>query len=289
VHRVGVIGTGTWPPAIVEVFAKAGKDVCCGPSARTRPRPRRGQSASPRQAVVRGKLAEADRDAACPASTPPSSSEALADCDLVIRRPWPGAFRQAGRFGGMDGVWQARGRARQQPLLPLPSSKCAAATSPPGRLVGLHFSPCQVMKAREIVSNISTAPTSWPPRTASASRCARARALRRPGRLQIVNGWLFPRTSNDAVKMLEPLTSEAETSDNAMKVGCGLPLGPFEPARRRRLDVSLAIERPAYLEFRRPASPRPLLEHLVTAGRLGARPARVPRHTCGTVRYDLCT
>ena len=53
---------------------------------------------------------------------------------------------------------------------------------------------------------------------------------------------------------------------------CGLPMGPFELLDVVGLDVALAIERELYLEFRQPSlAPAPLLEHLVTAGRLGRK------------------
>jgi len=87
----------------------------------------------------------------------------------------------------------------------------------------------------------------------------------------IVNALLFPYL-NDAVKMLEGHYAEADDIDTAMKVGCGLPMGPFALLDVVGLDVSLAIERTLYNEFRESGfAPAPLLEHLVTAGRLGRK------------------
>ena len=57
-----------------------------------------------------------------------------------------------------------------------------------------------------------------------------------------------------------------------MKVGAALPMGPFALLDVVGLDVSLAIQRSLYLEFREPGfAPAPLLEQLVTAGRLGRK------------------
>jgi len=65
VHRVGVIGTGTMATGIVEVFAKAGHDVVLRARGVDKGRGRVGKiRKSLDKAVVRGKLAEADRDAA---------------------------------------------------------------------------------------------------------------------------------------------------------------------------------------------------------------------------------
>lgn len=154
----------------------------------------------------------------------------------------------------------------------LPVIECAAATSRPGDVIGLHFfNPAPVMKLVEVVSTIST----------SADVVATARALctslgkeavfcgDRAG--FIVNALLFPYL-NDAVKMLEAHYASADDIDAAMKTGCALPMGPFELLDVVGLDVSLAIERTLFQEFREPAfAPAPLLEHLVTAGRLGRK------------------
>jgi len=49
-------------------------------------------------------------------------------------------------------------------------------------------------------------------------------------------------------------------------------MGPFDLLDVVGLDVALAIQRELYLEFREPGfAPAPLLEHLVTAGRLGRK------------------
>jgi 3-hydroxybutyryl-CoA dehydrogenase len=52
-------------------------------------------------------------------------------------------------------------------------------------------------------------------------------------------------------------------------------MGPFELLDVVGNDVSLAIQRELYLEYREPGfAPAPLLEHLVTAGYLGHKTKR---------------
>jgi 3-hydroxybutyryl-CoA dehydrogenase len=90
----------------------------------------------------------------------------------------------------------------------------------------------------------------------------------------IVNALLFPYL-NDAVKMLEAHYASIEDMDAAMTVGCGHPMGPFALLDVVGLDVSLAIQRTLYEEFREPGhAPAPMLEHLVKAGYLGRKTGR---------------
>jgi 3-hydroxybutyryl-CoA dehydrogenase len=272
VHRVGVIGTGTMATGIVEVFAKAGKDVVLRARGVDKAEAAVAKiRKSLDKAVVRGKLAEADRDSALSRIHTTVEFEALADCDLVIEAVAEELSVKQAVFGALDEVCKP-GAVLATTTSSLPVIECAAATSRPGDVVGLHFfNPAQVMKLVEIVSTIAT----------SDDVVATAHAVCLGLRKEpvhcgdragfIVNALLFPYL-NDAVKMLEAHYAEADDIDTAMKVGCGLPMGPFELLDVVGLDVSLAIERTLYLEFREAGfAPAPLLEHLVTAGRLGRK------------------
>jgi 3-hydroxybutyryl-CoA dehydrogenase len=272
VRRVGVVGTGTMATGIVEVFAKSGLDVTV-----------RGRSSgktddalavvrrSLDKAVHRGKLEEADRDAALDRITATTSLDDFAEVDLVVEAVAEDLEIKRGVFATLDEVCKP-GAILATTTSSLPVVECAAATNRPGDVVGLHFfNPAPVMKLVEVVHTISTAPD------VVATAREVCRTLRkvpvtcgdRAG--FIVNALLFPYL-NDAVKMLEGHYASAEDIDTAMKVGCSLPMGPFALLDVVGLDVSLAIERTLYQEFREPGfAPAPLLEHLVTAGRLGRK------------------
>ncbi|WP_290059049.1 3-hydroxyacyl-CoA dehydrogenase family protein [Amycolatopsis solani] len=272
VTRVGVVGTGTMATGIAEVFAKRGLDVVL--RARSLEKAQASVAKVKKsldKAVVRGKLSEEDASAALARITPVTDFEALADVDLVIEAVAEELSVKQAVFAALDEVVRP-GAVLATTTSSLPVIECAAATSRPSDVVGLHFfNPAPVMKLVEVVSTIATAPDVVS--TASAVCTAIGKHAVHCGDRAgfIVNALLFPYL-NDAVKMLEAHYAEADDIDTAMKVGCGLPMGPFELLDVVGLDVSLAIQRTLYLEFREEGfAPAPLLEHLVTAGRLGRK------------------
>jgi 3-hydroxybutyryl-CoA dehydrogenase len=154
----------------------------------------------------------------------------------------------------------------------LPVIECAMATSRPSDVIGMHFfNPAAMMRLVEVVTTVSTAPDVEATVLDVTSKIGK-HAVRCGDRAGfIVNALLFPYL-NDAIKMLEAHYATADDIDSAMKVGCGYPMGPFELLDVVGLDVSLTIQRELYQEFREPGfAPAPLLEHLVTAGRLGRK------------------
>ncbi|QUQ71249.1 3-hydroxyacyl-CoA dehydrogenase family protein [Kutzneria sp. CA-103260] len=272
VRRVGVIGTGTMATGIVEVFAKAGNDVVLRARGADKAEAALGKiRKSLDKAVSKGKLAEADRDAALGRIHTTVDFEALADCDLVIEAVAEELSVKQAVFRALDEVCKP-GAVLATTTSSLPVIECAAATSRPADVIGLHFfNPAQVMKLVEIVSTIATSPDVVATAHAVCTRLRKEPVHCGDRAGFIVNALLFPYL-NDAVKMLEAHYAEADDIDTAMKVGCGLPMGPFELLDVVGLDVSLAIERTLYLEFREAGfAPAPLLEHLVTAGRLGRK------------------
>jgi 3-hydroxybutyryl-CoA dehydrogenase len=254
------------------VFAKRGYDVVLRARSEEKAAAAVGKvRKSLEKAVSRGRLSAEDRDAALARVTPVVDFAGLADCDLVVEAVAEELSIKKAVFEALDEVCKP-GAVLATTTSSLPVIECAAATARPGDVVGLHFfNPAQVMKLVEVVETIST----------SADVVATARRVCLDlGKVPvhcgdragfIVNALLFPYL-NDAVKMLEAHYASADDIDNAMKVGCSLPMGPFELLDVVGLDVSLAIERSLYLEFREAGfSPAPLLEHLVKAGRLGRK------------------
>ncbi|GLY65281.1 3-hydroxyacyl-CoA dehydrogenase family protein [Amycolatopsis taiwanensis] len=272
VGRVGVVGAGTMAAGIAEVFAKCGYDVVL--RARTRDKAEAALekvSGSLSRAVRKGKLSEVAGRAALEKIEPVTDLAALSEVDLVVEAVAEELMVKREVFAALDRVTRP-GAILATTTSSLPVIDCAAATGRMPDVVGLHFfNPAPVMKLVEVVATIATAPEA-----VATAHAVCAAAGKHPVHCTdragfIVNALLFPYL-NDAVKMLEANYAQVEDIDTAMKVGCGLPMGPFEVLDVVGLDVSLAIQRTLYQEFSEPGfAPASLLGHLVTAGRLGRK------------------
>jgi len=260
---------------IIEVFAKAGYEVISVTrGAEKSAKVCEAVKTSLNKGVVRGKLSEADRDAALGRVTWSATLDHLADVDLVVEAVVEELSVKKALFASLDEICKP-GVVLATTTSSLPVIDVAMATQRPADVIGLHFfNPAPVMPLVEIVQTIRT--------SAETTATARAvcAALGKTGVVCgdrsgfIVNALLFPYL-NDAVKMLEASYSTADDIDHAMKLGCGYPMGPFELLDVVGLDVALAIQRELYLELREPGfAPAPLLEHLVTAGYLGRKSGR---------------
>ncbi len=275
VRTVGVVGSGTMATGIVEVFAKAGYAVTYVARSEAKVEAVKAAIAkSLEKAVQRGKLTADDRDAAAGRLHGTTALEDLAHVDLVVEAVVEDLKVKQALFENLDEICK-EGAILATTTSSLPVIACATVTRRPQDVVGMHFfNPAQIMKLVEVVHTISTADDV----VATAQDLCRAIGKHpvacgdRSG--FIVNALLFPYL-NDAVKMLQAHYASADDIDTAMKTGCGYPMGPFELLDAVGLDVSLAIQRELYLEFREPGfSPAPLLEHLVTARYLGRKVGR---------------
>ena len=272
VSTVGVVGSGTMATGIIEVFAKGGYQVTfvargdakiAGVVA--------ALTKSLDKGVVRGKLSETDRDATLARVKGVASVDGLADVDLVVEAVAEDLAIKQAVFGALDEVCKP-GAVLATTTSSLPVVAIATATSRPSEVIGMHFfNPAAIMKLVEVVTTVSTA-SDVEATVLDVTAKIGKHAVRCGDRAGfIVNALLFPYL-NDAIKMLEAHYASADDIDSAMKVGCGYPMGPFELLDVVGNDVSLAIQRELYLEFREPGfAPAPLLEHLVTAGRLGRK------------------
>ena len=275
IKQVGVVGTGTMAAGIAEVFAKAGFDVLYV-----------GRSQEKVDGVVatvtknfdkqiqRGRATEETKTEVLARMTGSTSLDDLKNVDIVVEAIAEDLKIKTTLFENLDEICKP-GAILATTTSSLPIISMAKVTSRPQDVIGMHFfNPATVMKLVEVVSTVSTDDEVTETTRALCAKVGKVAVSCGDRAGFIVNALLFPYL-NDAVKMLEAHYATADDIDLAMKQGCALPMGPFELLDVVGNDVSLAIQRELYKEFREPGfAPAPLLEHLVTAGYLGRKTKR---------------
>ncbi|MCE7081621.1 3-hydroxyacyl-CoA dehydrogenase NAD-binding domain-containing protein [Streptomyces sp. ST2-7A] len=157
----------------------------------------------------------------------------------------------------------------------LPVTRLAAETARPERVVGLHFfHPVPAMRLVEVVSSVLTSPDAVERVTELARDLGKepVSAGDRPG--FIADGLLFGYL-NRAAAMYEARYATREDIDAAMRLGCGLPMGPLELLDLIGIDTARAVLEAMYERSRdRLHAPTPILGQLAEAGMTGRKAGR---------------
>ena len=154
-------------------------------------------------------------------------------------------------------------------------TEMAVATQRRERFVGLHFfNPVPIMKLVEVIRTIATDRSVYEEVTAFAARLGKT-AVRTSDRTGfIVNRLLVPYLL-DAVRALEEGVASVPDIDQAMKLGCGHPMGPLTLLDFVGLDTTYYIANIMFDEFKeRRFAPPPLLKRMVMAGWNGRKSGR---------------
>ncbi|MFI9102466.1 3-hydroxyacyl-CoA dehydrogenase family protein [Streptomyces fildesensis] len=272
---VAVIGLGTMGAGIAEVMARAGHEVIgidiSDTAARTAVT---ALDQSTARAVERGRLTEAERaDTLARFRTFPDL-QAAAEADLVIEVVNEQFEAKQAVFEALDVIVKPDAIIATGTNA-LSVTRLASHTSRPDRVLGLHFfAPAPAMKLVEVVSTVLTSPE------ATASVTALVRALGkepvpvgdRPG--FIADGLLFGYL-NQAAAMYESKYATREDIDAAMRLGCGLPMGPLALLDLIGIDTAQTVLEAMYeASHDRLHAPAPILGQLAAAGLSGRKSGR---------------
>ncbi|MGY0005836.1 3-hydroxyacyl-CoA dehydrogenase family protein [Micromonospora sp. I033] len=273
---VGVVGLGTMGAGIVEVFARNGIDVVAVEiSASALERGRATLTGSTDRAVAKGKLAEADRDALLARVDFQVGLDALHSVDLVIEAVPEHLDLKQRIFGELDRVCKPEAILATN-TSSLSVTEISVATTRPNQVIGIHFfNPAPVMKLVEVVRTVVTSADVVADVEALCERLGKVDVTINDRAGFIANALLFGYL-NHAVGMFESRYATREDIDAAMKLGCGLPMGPLALMDLIGLDTAYEILDTMYRRGGRDRrhAPVPLIKQMVTAGLLGRKSGR---------------
>jgi 3-hydroxybutyryl-CoA dehydrogenase len=275
IKRVGIVGSGIMGAGIAEAAATNGFEVVLRSRAQsTADAMVAGMEKSLGRQVDKGKLTEADRDAALARVRAVSDLGELAGCDLVIESVVEDLAVKKHLFSELDRICDDHAVLATNTST-LPVVELAMETGRPEKVCGIHFfNPAPVMTLVEVVRPITASDETIATARSFAEACGKTPVEVKDQAGFIVNALLFPYLNN-AVRLLEQQVASKEDIDAAMKGGCGFPMGPFALLDLVGLDTSLAILDALYEEFRDPNyAAVPLLRRMVAAEQLGRKSGR---------------
>ena len=276
IKRVGVLGCGLMGSGIAQVAATAGFDVTVleveqkfldkgfawiekSLAKFAEKPPDKGGITAQQKDAIRARLKGTTR------------REDLADCDIIIEAVIENVAQKKEMYAALDGIVK-KDAIFASNTSSISITELMTATQRPERFVGLHFfNPVPLMKLVEVVRTIATASDVYETAYEFGKKLGKVPVRTSDKTGFIVNRLLVPYML-DAIRAYEEGVGSIEDIDNAMKLGCGYPMGPFTLLDFVGLDTTYYITHVMYDEFKeqRFASP-PLLKRLVMAGWYGRK------------------
>jgi 3-hydroxybutyryl-CoA dehydrogenase len=272
IKTVGVMGCGLMGAGITQISAQAGFATTVVEATDEFLQRGLGNLKKTLDGLVeRGKLEAKARDATLGNIKGTTRLEDLKDCDIVVEAITENQQVKNETFAKLDRI------CAPGTILVSNTSSCnvtamAAATKRPGQVLALHFfNPVPLMKLVEVVRTILTDGATVKAATEWVQAVGKVPVQTKDATAFIVNRLLVPYLL-DAIRVYEGGLATLEDIDQAMKLGCGYPMGPFTLLDLVGLDTTMFVAEVMFEEFREPRfAPPPLLKRMVMAGHLGRK------------------
>ena len=272
IAKVGVLGCGLMGSGIAQVSAAAGYPTIVREVAQNYlDKGKAGITKSLDKFVEKGKLPPADRDATLGRLTFTTDMSALKDCDIIIEAVTEDLELKNGMWKELDALCPTRTIFASN-TSSLTIAAMAAATSRSDRFVGLHFfNPVPLMQLVEVVRTVTTSPGTFEKALNFGRSLGKEAVAAKDNSGFIVNLLLVPYLL-DAIRSLERGVGNTMDIDNAMKLGCGYPMGPFTLLDFVGNDTTYKIAEIMFDEYRETRyAPPALLKRMVLAGMYGRK------------------
>jgi 3-hydroxybutyryl-CoA dehydrogenase len=202
--------------------------------------------------------------------------EDLADCDIIIEAIIENLEEKQNTYRQLDTICKPETIfASNTSSLSITQMMPATSSERQKRFIGMHFfNPVPIMKLVEVVRTILTDPDVYELAVEFGKKLGKVPVRANDKTGFIVNRLLVPYML-DAIRALEEGVGSIVDIDNAMKLGCGYPMGPFTLGDFVGLDTTYYIAEIMFNEFREKRfAPPPLLKRMVMAGLYGRESGR---------------
>jgi 3-hydroxybutyryl-CoA dehydrogenase len=277
INKVAVLGCGLMGSGIAQVCAQAGRDVTVievseeflnkglgGIDRQLGKMVEKGKLTAEARGEIRGRLRGTTR------------TEDAADADLVIEAIIENTDEKHKTYSRLDQVCKPGTIfASNTSSLSITQMMTSTSQERQRRFIGMHFfNPVPVMKLVEVVRTILTDPEVFQSATDFVREIGKVPVQTSDRTGFIVNRLLVPYML-DSIRALEEGVASIVDIDNAMKLGCGYPMGPLTLGDFVGLDTTYYIANIMFDEFKEKRfAPPPLLKRMVMAGLYGRKSGR---------------
>ncbi|MBI3425883.1 MAG: 3-hydroxybutyryl-CoA dehydrogenase [Acidobacteria bacterium] len=274
IQKIGVLGAGLMGAGIAQIAATSGHTVTLVEvSDELIQKGLSGIEKSLAKFAEKGALTVEQKDAALSRLRGTTKYEDLADADLIVEAIIENLAIKRDVYAKLDALCKPETIfASNTSSLSITEMMTAASAERQRRFVGLHFfNPVPLMKLVEVIRTILTDESVFQEVIAFGQAVGKTvvTAPDKPG--FIVNRLLVPYML-DAIRVLEEGLSSIEEIDNALKLGCGHPMGPLTLTDFVGLDTTYYIANIMFDEFKEKRfAPPVLLKRMVLAGLYGRK------------------
>jgi 3-hydroxybutyryl-CoA dehydrogenase len=275
IKTVGIIGAGTMGNGIAQACAVTGipavmldiNDAAVQKGVAT-------ISGSLDRLVKKEKMTSDQKAAAMALVKPTTATSDLAGVDIVIEAATENLGLKLKILKDVEAVIGAETIIASN-TSSISITQLAAATSRPGKFIGMHFfNPVPMMALVEIIRGLQTTDATHAAVEALAKQLGKSPITVKNNPGFVVNRILCPMI-NEAIFVLAEGLASPEEIDAGMKLGCNHPIGPLALADMIGLDTMLAVMNVFYEGFNDSKyRPAPLLKEMVAAGYLGRKTGR---------------
>ena len=277
INRVAVLGCGLMGSGIAQVCAQAGRDVVVVEVSEEFLN--KGLGGIDRQLgkmVEKGKLTADARGEIQSRLRGSTRLEDAAEADLVIEAIIENTDEKHKTYSRLDQLCRPETIfASNTSSLSITQMMTSTSQERQRRFIGLHFfNPVPVMKLVEVVRTILTDAEVFQTATDFVREIGKVPVQTSDRTGFIVNRLLVPYML-DSIRALEEGVASIVDIDNAMKLGCGYPMGPLTLGDFVGLDTTYYIANIMFDEFKEKRfAPPPLLKRMVMAGLYGRKSGR---------------